>query len=449
MGIAASIRTRSPGWMALLALACGGIGIAAGNDPKLGLAAAFGLAFSVAVLSDVTLGLMMFTVLCFLDVINFGGASVSFMKIVGLLLFLSWFASMATQRDRDARALFAEQPVIAFAAIGLVGWSLVSVAWAESTGTAISSSYRFLLDILLLPIVSYALRKRVHFVWILAAFVFGAVVSASLGVFQSGGARLLGGIGDSDDEAAVLVAALALVVGLWGVLPRGSAARLWTLVGATITLLGLVDTGSRGGLVAFGCMLVAAVLFGGRWRGRALVLLIVAASGTGLYLTLLAPSSARQHINSTSSTGRTDLWKVGVRMWEANPLVGVGAGNFANSAIHYVQGAGPLTRADLIVDVPHVTHNTYLQMLDELGIPGLIAFMTLSLASISAAIGAARRYERAGDVQFELLSRALALAIIGLMSADFFISNEYERLLWLLLAIPIPLLALARSETGR
>ncbi|MBV9472449.1 MAG: O-antigen ligase family protein, partial [Solirubrobacterales bacterium] len=195
--------------------------------------------------------------------------------------------------------------------------------------------------------------------------------------------------------------------------------------------------------------LVAGVLFGGRWRGRALVLLIVAASGTGLYLTLLAPSSARQHINSTSSTGRTDLWKVGVRMWEANPLVGVGAGNFPNSAIHYVQGAGPLTRADLIVDVPHVTHNTYLQMLDELGIPGLIAFATLSLASISAAIGAARRYERAGDVRFELLSRALALAIIGLMSADFFISNEYERLLWLLLAIPIPLLALARSETGR
>src|SRR6185312_9209759 len=107
-------------------------------------------------------------------------------------------------------------------------------------------------------------------------------------------------------------------------------------------------------------VLVAAVLFGGRWRGRAAALALVVAVIVPFYVIALAPSGAVQHLNSNSSTGRTDLWKVGLKMWSANPVGGVGSGNFANAAIHYVQTSGPLSRADIIVDVPHVAHNTYL-----------------------------------------------------------------------------------------
>ena len=99
------------------------------------------------------------------------------------------------------------------------------------------------------------------------------------------------------------------------------------------------------------------------------------------------------------------------------------------------------------LDVPHVAHNTYLEILDELGVPGLLAFLTIVIASIGSALRAARLYERAGDAKMELLSRSLALGVIALLSADFFISNEYEHLLWLLLALPAALLAVARSET--
>ena len=161
----------------------------------------------------------------------------------------------------------------------------------------------------------------------------------------------------------------------------------------------------------------------------------------------LAPTGAVQHLNSSSSAGRTDLWKVGLKMWEANPVAGVGSGNFAVAAAHYVQTSGVLSRADLIVDVPHVGHNTYLEILDELGVPGLLAFLTIAIGSIASALRAAHLYERAGDRAFELMSRSLALALIALLSADFFITNEYERLLWLLLATAPALLAVARSET--
>jgi O-antigen ligase len=134
-------------------------------------------------------------------------------------------------------------------------------------------------------------------------------------------------------------------------------------------------------------------------------------------------------------------------MWQANPILGVGSGNFINTAPYYVDQVGPLTRADLIVDVPHVAHNTYLELLDELGVPGLLAFLMIVIASIAAAIQAARIYERSGDTSFELLSRCVALAILAQLSGAFFITNYYEKLLWLLLALPFPLLALARTET--
>ena len=54
------------------------------------------------------------------------------------------------------------------------------------------------------------------------------------------------------------------------------------------------------------------------------------------------------------------IWQVAWRMVEDNPVRGVGAGNFANSSVHYVLQPGQAPRSDLIVDTPSVAHNTYL-----------------------------------------------------------------------------------------
>jgi O-antigen ligase len=448
MSLAERLAARNAGLLAFAFAVSLGIGLAAGVQPRLGVAAALGVGFAVAVLADVTVGLFVFTILSFLEVVNAGSGAVSFIKVAGLILFVSWIAAQATRSRRESRSLLASSPVLTMAVVAFVAWSAISVAWAESSGTATSSTSRFLLDVLLFPIVFGAIRRRDQFRWIVAAFVLGAVMSAMVGLLQSGGSRLAGGIGDPDTEAALLAAALMLDVGLIATLRSGSAARSLAVIGALIMVAGLLDTGSRGGFVALAAVLIAAVLFGGRWRGRAAGLMLIVAVVVPVYLFAFATSAAVQHLGSSSSTGRTDLWKVGVKMWEANPIVGVGSGNFETASIHYVQQAGPITRADLIVDTPHVAHNTYLEILDELGVPGFLMFLVIVIASLAAAMRAARVFERRGDTAFELMARALALALIALLTADFFISNEYEHLLWLLLALPPALLAVARSETG-
>jgi len=262
-------------------------------------------------------------------------------------------------------------------------------------------------------------------------------------VLASVGGRLTGGIGDPNEEAAVLVAALMLTPPLFLSLPAGGRARVWTVVAGVVCVAGLLNTASRGGLIAMGAALGVGVLLGGRWRIRMLVLLIVGAASVGIYFNLLASTSVRQHLSSSSSTGRTDLWRVGWRMFESNPVVGVGAGNFPTAAIHYVQSAGPLTRADLIVNVPHVTHNLYLDVLDELGIPGLLLFLSVVAASLTAALRAARRFAASGDLPMEMMARMLLLGTMGMLVAFFFLSDQYSKQFWLLLAFAAPLLAMA------
>jgi O-antigen ligase len=448
MSLTERLAARNAGLLAFVFAVSLCIGLAAGVQPRLGIAAALGIGFAAAVLADVTVGLFLFTILSFLEVVNAGSGAVSFIKVAGLILFVSWFATQATRSDRESASLLASSPGLTMAVVAFVSWSAISVAWADSSGTAVSSTSRFLLDVLLFPIVFGAIRRREHFVWIIAAFVIGAVMSAVIGLLQSGGARLAGGIGDPDGEAALLAAGLMLDVGLIATLRSGSAARSLAVIGALIMGVGLLDTGSRGGFVALAAVLVAAVLFGGRWRARAAGLLLIVVILTPVFLFVLIPSATVQHLSSSSSSGRTDLWKVGIKMWEANPIAGVGSGNFAVASIDYVQQAGPITRADLIVDVPHAAHNTYLEIIDELGVPGFLMFLAIAVGSVLSALRAARIYERRGDTAFELMARSVALAVIALLTADFFITNEYEHLLWLLLALPPALLAVARSENG-
>jgi O-antigen ligase len=436
---------RNAVWIGPLLIVCAAAGTLSGADPKLGVEFVLGIAFVGAVLASLNVGLFLFTVLGFLEVIQFQGAALSFIKIAGLVLFVSWFATASTQTRNQTRSLISSHPLFCSAVIALIGWSAISVAWAESTGTAISSTDRYLLNALLLPIVYGAIRRRDQLRWFLAAFVIGAVVSALYGFIQSAGVRLSGGIGDPNEEAAVLVAAIALAIGLIGSSRPRSAVRVWCYLAIFICAAGIVNTASRGGLVAAACVLVAAVVFGGRWRMRAAAALLVAVVATGAYFVVIAPLSARQRITSSSTTGRSDLWTVGFRMFKANPITGVGSGEFAVAAIHYLEQPGALPQAGLIVDVPHAAHDVFLQVLDELGIPGLIAFVLVAAASIGIGVRAVREFERLNDPELELIARVTVLALIGLLSADIFLSGEWSKQLWLLLALPPTLSALANA----
>jgi O-antigen ligase len=185
----------------------------------------------------------------------------------------------------------------------------------------------------------------------------------------------------------------------------------------------------------------------GRRRGVVVSLAFAAVIAAVVYFGALASVTARDRIlELEGGTGRTDIWTVGWRMVEDQPLRGVGAGNFPIASIHYLLEPGALLRDDFIVDNPKVAHNTYLNVLAELGVVGLALFLAVIAFSLWCAARALGVASQAGDRQLDVLARAMIVVLVGLLAADFFGSRQYSKQLWLLLSLCPALLAISRAQ---
>ncbi len=441
---------------ALVALVAIALGVAAGIDPKTAVAAAIGLAFVVVVFGDLTIGLCLFAVIGFLDVLpHLGGSVLSFSKIVGFLLAASWLARITTAGE-DRRDFLADHPGFTYVLAVFLGFSALSLAWAENLGMAGTPLLRYALDLVLFLIVYTAVTTPRDFKLTLGAYVIGAALAAAYGFVAPpvtanyyDVSRVTGTLGDPNELAAVLVGGTVLAAALAATL-RGPLIR-WLCAGASaFCALGIFLTLSRGGLVALGFALAAAIVIAGRWRLQAIALAVVLGAGAFAYFGFFASQDELARVTSFGhGTGRTDIWTVGWRMVQAHPVRGVGVGNYRAASIHYLLRPGPLQRDEFIVDTPKVAHNTYLQVLAELGIIGAVLFLAIIGFSLLCILRAARIFERLKETTMELLSRAMLVALAGTLAADFFISDEFSKQLWLLLGLGPALLAIARATERR
>jgi O-antigen ligase len=430
------------------------LGLLAGLDPKLAIFASITCGYVLLTFADLSLGLALFIVLSFLETLSVGGAAVSASKLLGLVLALSWLALVATRGEAKTDLLSAH-PVAAYGLVLLVGWSAASATWAESSGAALSVSYRFLLDAFLYVIVYTAVNDRRTARLTTGAFVAGAVAAAVYGLFSTpadpeAAGRLGSGLFDPNQLAAVLVGGGVLSLGLAGSWRGQSGASTAAMISGAFCLVALFLTASRGGLIALFAAAVAAVIFGGRWRWLAGALAVMIAVGGFFYYSTIASQGVRDRVTEVTQgeagqkEGRATIWKVGWRMFEAEPVRGVGSGNFSRAALKYVVRPGEAPRSDRLVSEPAVAHNSYLEMFAELGVIGGALFLALIAFSVGAAGRAAHIFERLGDVRMEILARTLVIAMVGVMAADFFISEEASKELWLLLGLGPAFLGIAQ-----
>jgi len=262
--------------------------------------------------------------------------------------------------------------------------------------------------------------------------------------------RFGGGFGDPNLLAAGLVPAIALAVGLYA--GSSSGVRVALIGSIAILAAGLGASGSRGGLVAALISIVAAFALG---RGRRLQLAALLATTivfVGAFVATSSPGTwERVRSFDSGGTGRVDLWTVAWRMTEDHPLTGVGVNNFRSESSQYVFEPGSIEDVGLIVERPHVVHNVYLQQLAETGVIGLGLFVVVIGAALAGTWRAAVGLDRAGDERGASLARALLIAQLGALSASVFLSNGYDKRIWLLLALGCAMLGIAerRASAGR
>ncbi|HLI59612.1 MAG TPA: O-antigen ligase family protein [Solirubrobacteraceae bacterium] len=437
-------------------LVCAILGLLVGVSPKYAIEGVLGIGFVLLVFADLAAGVAIFAALSFLSDITSGSSALSFDKVLGILLIASWLARRSTSARSDARTVIGNHPRLFAAIIAFLAWSTLSVLWAVSSGTAFSYLFVDVLDLLLIPVVYGAIGTRRDAYLIVGGFIAGGIVTAGYGllhpatapvagtVYQPG--RLASAAGDANQTAADLAATLMMALGLGVVARRSVPVRVLAVVAIAFSLIGIVQTLSRSGLVALGAGLLGGVIFGGRWRRQAIRLLVLGVVLVVGYFALFASASSVSRVTSSNSDGRNTIWTVAWRMFEANPGLGVGTGNFQTAAHMYLVRPGSTPSGYLIITTPEPTHNVYLQMLAELGVPGLILLLAVFVGGVLVALRAAHIFDRLGDRELEVLARCAVLALVAYLASDFFLPDLQLKQFWLVFAIGLATFKLARTE---
>lgn len=269
-----------------------------------------------------------------------------------------------------------------------------------------------------------------------------AVMSASLafhaskfgvGYLLRGGARFDAGIGGSfaasnefslavDRVLFLLVAAAQNIEFPW--------LRLGMFVAVPFSILGVLSTFSRGGVLA---LAAAGLLFLLLQRRRAVVMAIVAV-GFIAYQLVPVPETFVDRMNTIttydevedeSALGRLHFWRVALRMAEAEPL-GVGLRNFEANYNRYDFSDGRY-------GVSRSVHSIYFQALAETGYLGAAIFIGLIAYSLWITIRVrwrAKLLPIASRRFFDTSANALIASLIAFAIGGAFAAEALNELNW-------------------
>jgi O-antigen ligase len=272
--------------------------------------------------------------------------------------------------------------------LAFVAWCTVTLFWtvdADSTVTRVSTYAQLLLAVWMMWELATTDRRILS---LLKAYMLGAMVIAVSTIinFMQGtqAADLVaekGGYKYHDERYTMLgvnendlglMLALSLPIAIY-LLVRNKSKWNGLLCGAHIglCLTALSLSGSRGGMISTAVgMSLLVLLFSrlARWQRTAVVVLLAAGVVAGISL---MPQDTKDRFLGTATqiqegtmTHRTTIWSAGIEQFRDVPWTGVGAGAY-----------GPaIAKA---VDVPIVAHDTYLSVLVETGVPGLVLFLAL------------------------------------------------------------------------
>ena len=407
-------------------------------SPILTIGAAVAGSLVVLTVTNLTYGLAVFTLLTFFERLP-GLEGTSTTKLVGIVLVLAWLVALGRRAPTRLPLLPRDRPALAYLLILLVAWAGVTALWAVDPATTVSTAIRLALVVVLLFIVYTALRSRRDLLVITWSFLAGACIvsiyAVTTGSNKAG--RLASGELDPNFLAATLVAAFSVAMFLfWG------SARMFhrlVLIGFMTTyVVAIILTESRGGLVAGVVALVAAAVFGGPIRSRIIASIAVVAAIGIAYVSIAASSSFIERVQETNEGPRRELrfqsYDLATEIAKDNPFLGVGLGNFPLVQISYLSTGIDLPSAVKIRETRIVSHNTYLELLAELGLVGLALFTAALALTIGSAVSAIRKARTpAGDAA--LIARGFVVGTTALLVAYGLLSALHAKHLWLLLGI--------------
>jgi O-antigen ligase len=404
------------------------------SGPYLLVGALLVPAVAGAILLQWRLGaLMLVGVLPFESIVTFGPVA-SGIKVLALLTFVS--LALALLRDQKLFERFVrlwQQPLV-LVMLAFMLWISVSILWASDKGAASGNTITFLGVFGLMVVIGMLERRYLVLTW--TAFVFSAALSVPAGYILPlpEGSDMLEsgrfGPGGAGPNSYACLVAIAFFVAYFGLPWRR---RMIAYLLAPVFLYGIFATQSRTGLIAlFATPLLAMFVprLAGRLGWRILFMYALGAAALAV-MVLVIPSvggAAAERYSSLSQIQSEDTWNARWSIWQgafqviiSHPLVGVGAGNFAQSTIENSTYIAAKSAAQ--GGLSGVAHNMFLGVTSELGLVGLILFVGVLFFTFRTALPIG---------QGSGLGTGIFLGLIVFMIAGMTLEWEYQKIVYVL-----------------
>src|SRR3954454_7095002 len=251
--------------------------------------------------------------------------------------------------------------------------------WSVAPRLTLSAVAALAVTILLFAILATAdvdastLRRMENGILVGAALVclyaLGQFLTGHLPVRPPGGARAGQDLIGADHLAAALMLPLAIAALRVG---RASRWRDRAVYGATVVvvIVGMLLTGLRAGLIATLTIIVALAICSDRRKSMVALTLVVIGLLGAVLITKPGGAGARQ--TQTTSSGRTDIWRVGLHVCPHYCVIGAGWGTYGQV---FEQSIVQTPGTKLLREVAYQPHNNWLLATVEAGALGILLIL--------------------------------------------------------------------------
>jgi len=309
-----------------------------------------------------------------------------------------------------------------FLSLILLNFSMyISIFVAMNKRLTITNSIRFTFYIFVFYLISYTVKNKKQISMILNAFIFTAILSSLVSIYQiiklasigeplNSNNRILSFLENSNNLGAYTILSIFVIIMLLITATKKSSKIFFGCL-SLLLLLNVISSQSRNALIglAIGILLVA-ILYDKRFIILSVILPII--------LFIIPQSRLRilQIFDPEQNISRFKIWESAKMMIKDNPIFGIGYENFQIQYPIYVNN----NKEALLVSDSYLSlhpHNIFLKFQSELGILGTISLILFISITIITLINICNKHtdKNISNILIGLTSSFIALQFMNLI----------------------------------
>lgn len=376
------------------------------------------------------------------------GPKITPIKVIGIFVLILGLRSLFMTKDAETKPRLLGQGY--FFLIFCFSQFLLSVLWFPKVGDdAMRSFFSFLVFFIA---VSSLVRKpedlRLVFWTCLVAMAWSSIYMYKE-YFQLrhvyAGFRPRGSFGDSNYFCIAAVTVSPMGISLFNT--HKGRARL--VAGAMVVFMlgAIMISQSRGGIL--GALVIGALYI---LSSRNVVRSVILGAFCLWSASLFMPDNFWERMKKTeiketnkvagddlSNKRRIELPRAGILMFQDNPILGVGPGNYKDNSAKY----NPILWE---LNGPGIAHNTFVEILAELGLFGTFCFLGMNLLSVTTLNRLVRRHPE--DIEFAQMAKAIKIGLYAFFASAVFLSAEFSKFYWLAIFLTSAMERVSRGKVS-